>query len=74
MTVRDDAHRLLDAVPDEQLANVVELLRGWVEAESEPAAVRTFRTIGAFEAEPDYAERSKELAREHRSGVNSKTA
>jgi hypothetical protein len=74
MSTRDDAHRLLDAVPDDQLAGVVELLRRWSDVGVEPEAVRQFRTIGVFDAEPDYGERSKEIAREHRHGVGSRSA
>jgi hypothetical protein len=29
MTVRDEAHRLIDAVPEEQLPDAVEMLRQW---------------------------------------------
>jgi hypothetical protein len=29
MTVREEAHRLIDAVPDERLADAVEALRQW---------------------------------------------
>ncbi|MER5425647.1 hypothetical protein [Streptosporangium roseum] len=31
MTIREEAHRLLDAVPEDRLPDVIELLRQWVE-------------------------------------------
>ncbi|MGV9601054.1 hypothetical protein ACWDR1_30770 [Streptosporangium sandarakinum] len=33
MTVREEAHPLLDALPEDRLMDAVELLRGWIEVE-----------------------------------------
>lgn len=62
MTVREEAHRLIDAVPDDRLAEAVELLRRWVERG--PERRRSFRTTAIFDGEPDLGARAKEIARE----------
>jgi uncharacterized protein YcsI (UPF0317 family) len=74
MSTREDAHQLLDTVPDDQLDGVIQMLRRWSVAGPEPVAIRQFRTVGVLDAEPDYGERSKDLSRTHRHGVGSKSA
>jgi hypothetical protein len=66
VTVREEAHRLLDTVPEDRLPDAVELLRQWAEAEVERGERprRRFRTTAVFDGEPDLAARSKEIVRD----------
>lgn len=64
MTVRDEAHRLLDALPEDRLSDAIELLRQWTEVAHEARPRRRFRTTGVFDGEPDLAVRSKEIVRD----------
>jgi hypothetical protein len=64
MTVREEAHRLLDEVPDDRLPRAVEVLRQWVEQARGGGPQRRFRTTAIFDGEPDLATRSKEIIRE----------
>ncbi len=64
MTVREEAHRLLDAVPEDRLPDAIELLRQWAEVERGERPRRRFRTTGVFDGEPDLAVRSKEIVRD----------
>lgn len=69
VTARDDAHRLLDAVPDDRLPYAMALLRQWVDTEpvdkdSAEHPLRRFRTTAIFDGDPDLGERSKEIVRE----------
>lgn len=63
MTVREEAHQLIDAVPDDRLADAVELLRRWAETVHGERR-RRFRTTATFDGEPDLGARAKEIARE----------
>jgi hypothetical protein len=63
MTVREEAHQLIDAVPDDRLADAVELLRQWAETVHGERR-RRFRPTGTFDGEPDLGARAKEIARE----------
>jgi hypothetical protein len=64
MTVREEAHRLVDAVPEDRLADAVEMLRQW--ASPEPGAIprRRFRTTATFDGEPDLGTRAKQIVRD----------
>lgn len=62
MTVRDDAHRLLDEVPDEHLAEVLDTLQRLHPVADRPR--RKFRTTGSFEGEHDLGARTKAIVRE----------
>jgi hypothetical protein len=53
MTVREEAHRLIDAVPEEQLPDAVEMLRQWASPEPGDVPYRRFRTTAIFDGEPD---------------------
>lgn len=64
MTTREEAHRLLDAVPAERLDTVVQDLRRWADELPERPVVREFELDGMFEAEPDLAARAKDILRE----------
>ncbi|MCF4121274.1 hypothetical protein L1785_09795 [Antribacter sp. KLBMP9083] len=65
MTVRDEAHRLLDEVPEERLADAVDLLQKlWADATKPQPSRRRFRTTAAFDDEPDLGARAKEIVRE----------
>jgi hypothetical protein len=74
MSTRDDAHRLLDEVPDDQLDGVVELLRRWSNAAQPPTARRQLSFVGAFEADPDLSVRTREILRRELGGEGSRTA
>lgn len=70
MTVRSEAHRLLDEVPEERLADVVDLLRKlWPNATEQPRR-RRFRTTAVFDGEPDLGTRAKEIVRESWDGCS----
>ena len=59
---REDAHRLVDALDEQQVRQAVEVLRELAdEPDDEPA--REFAWIGMLSAEPDLAERSSEILR-----------
>ncbi len=67
-TSREDMHRLIDAVPDEQLAAVGEAVHATIAAgatgerrSSEPR--RSFASAGTLSAEHDLAERAEEVLR-----------
>ncbi|MET9068022.1 hypothetical protein [Streptosporangium sandarakinum] len=64
MTVREEAHRLLDALPEDRLTDAVELLRGWIEVERDERPRRRFRTTAIFDGEPDLGGRAKDIMRE----------
>jgi hypothetical protein len=59
MTVREEAHRLIDAVPEEQLPDAVEMLRQWASPEPGGVTHRRFRTTAIFDGEPDLGTRAK---------------
>jgi hypothetical protein len=71
---RADAHRLLDAVPDERVSAALEALRQLAEQPEGERPRRRFRTVGVFDGEPDLGKRSKEIARRELGGGSSKTA
>ena len=62
MTVREEAHRLIDAVPEDQLADAVEMLRQWASPEPGDVPRRQFRTTAIFDGEPDLGTRAKTIA------------
>ncbi|KPM54755.1 hypothetical protein ACG83_15055 [Frankia sp. R43] len=64
MSVREEAHRLLDALPEDRLPEAVELLRQWAAVERGERPRRQFRTTAVFDGEPDLGERAKEIMRE----------
>ena len=71
---REEARRLLEAVPDERVSAALILLRQL--AEQDPDAEqprRRFRTVGVFDGDPDLGRRAKEIAR-HELGGSSKSA
>jgi hypothetical protein len=59
IALREEAHRLIDAVPEHQLPGTVEMLRQW--ASLVPATVprRRFRTTAIFDGEPDLGTRGE---------------
>jgi hypothetical protein len=62
---RDELHRLLDEMDSEDLEQVGDYVRHLVGRRRSSVVTprRRFRTMGSFAAEPDYAERSKEIRR-----------
>lgn len=69
MDIREDAHRLLDELDEDQVATAAELLRDLVQQrrplDDEPTAQprRQLSFVGMISAEPDLAERSAEILR-----------
>jgi hypothetical protein len=74
MTVRDEAHRLLDAVPEDRLPDAIELLRQWAEGKHGERPRRQFRTTAVFDGESDLAARAKEIVREAWAGEEPRSA
>jgi len=64
MTVREEAHRLIDAVPEDQLADAVQMLRQWSSPEPDDVPRRQFRTTAIFDGEPDLGTRAKAIVRD----------
>jgi hypothetical protein len=64
MTVREEAHRLVDAVPEDRLADAVEMLRQWASPEPGDTPRRRFRTTAIFDGEPDLGTRAKQIVRD----------
>jgi hypothetical protein len=56
--VREELHHLVDQLPEAELRPALELIRGQVTG-SGPA--RDLPFLASFEAEPDLAERAKEI-------------
>lgn len=64
MTAREEAHRLLDAVPEERLTDAVDMLRQWATPEPGDVPRRRFRTTAIFDGEHDLGARSKQVVRD----------
>lgn len=62
MTIREDLHRLLDAVPETRLPALKKILLTDF-AEPEPPTPRRFPSAGTLSAEQDLAERSGDILR-----------
>jgi hypothetical protein len=63
MGSREDAHRLLDAVPEARLPVIEQVLRASLDGPL-PAPPRRFASAGTLSAEHDLAERSEDILRE----------
>jgi hypothetical protein len=74
MTVREEAHRLLDAVPEDRLTDAVDMLRQWASPEPGDVSHRRFRTTANFDGEHDLGVRAKQAVREAWSGGETATA
>lgn len=74
MTVREEAHRLLDAVPEERLTDAVDMLRQWASPEPGDVPRRRFRTTAIFDGERDLGARSKQIVRDAWSAGDAGTA
>jgi hypothetical protein len=74
MTARDDAHQLVDAVPDDRVPVALELLRQLVQPmPTAHVGPRHFRTVGVFDGESDLGSRAKAIARRELGGEADKT-
>lgn len=62
-STRDDAHRLVDALDDQQVRQAVEVLRQLAD-EPDEQTTREFAWIGSWSAEPDLGERSGDILRQ----------
>jgi hypothetical protein len=74
MTTREEAHRLLDALPEDRLVDAIELLREWAAVEHGSGPRRRFRTTAIFDGEPDLGERTKGIVREAWDGQEPRSA
>lgn len=74
MTVREEAHKLLDAVPDDRLTDAIDMLRQWASPEPDSVPRRQFRTTAIFDGEHDLGSRAKQIVRGAWSGGESSTA
>jgi hypothetical protein len=68
MTVREEAHRLLDAVPEDRLTGAIDMLRRWASPDPGDVPRRRFRTTGIFDGEHDLGARAKQVVRDAWSG------
>jgi hypothetical protein len=64
MTVREEAHRLLDAVPEDRLTDAIDMLRQWASPEPGEVPRRRFRTTAIFDGEYDLGARAKQIVRD----------
>jgi hypothetical protein len=64
MTVCEEAHRLLDAVPEDRLTDAIDMLRQWTSPEPDDVPRRRFRTTAIFDGEPDLGTRAKTIVRD----------
>lgn len=62
MTVRDEAHGLLDALSEDRLMGATELLREWAEVERDERPRRYFGKTASFEGGPALGACAKERA------------
>lgn len=62
MALREDVHRLLDAVPEARLPALELVLRASLDGPV-PAAPRRFASAGTLSAEHDLAQRSEDILR-----------
>jgi len=74
MTVRKEAHRLLDVVPEERLTDAVNMLRQWASPEPGDVPRRRFRTTAIFDGEHDLGARPKQVVRDAWSAGDAGTA
>ncbi|MFF7141445.1 hypothetical protein ACFZB5_09380 [Streptomyces nodosus] len=74
MTVREEAHRLLDALPEDRLMDAVELLREWAEAERGERPCRRFRATVFFDDDPDLGRHARDIVREAWDGRKRRSA
>jgi hypothetical protein len=59
MTAREEAHGLLDAVPEDRLTDAVDMLPQWASPEPGDVPRRRFRTTAIFDGEHDLGARAK---------------
>lgn len=74
MTTREEAHRLLDEVPEDRLTDAIDMLRQWASPEPGDVPRRTFRTTSIFDGEADLGARTKQIVRDAWSGGAASTA
>jgi hypothetical protein len=60
MTAREEAHRLLDAVPEDHLTDAIDMLRQWARPEPGDVPRRQFRTTAIFDGEHDLGTRVRQ--------------
>lgn len=74
MTVREEAHQLLDAVPEDRLTDAIDMLRQWASPQPGDVPRRQFRTTAIFDGEPDLGSRAKQIVRDAWSDGEAATA
>ena len=74
MSAREDAHRLLDEVPEDRLTDAIDMLRLWASPEPGDVPRRRFRTTAIFDGEHDLGAKAKQIVRDAWSGREASTA
>lgn len=74
MTVREEAHRLLDEVPEDRLTDAVDMLRQWAGPEPGDVPRRQFRTTAIFDGDHDLGTQAKQIVRDAWSGGETASA
>ncbi|WP_156050342.1 hypothetical protein [Allokutzneria albata] len=74
MSAREDAHRLVDALPEDRVPAVLELLRREID-EAQPAEQRQLSFLGIFRSgQHDVAAQSSEILRQELGDPGTKSA
>jgi hypothetical protein len=74
MSAREEAHRLLDEVPEDRLTDTIDMLRQWASPEPGDVPRRRFRTTAIFDGEHDLGAKAKQIVRDAWSGREASTA
>ncbi|WP_370945110.1 hypothetical protein AB5J62_39335 [Amycolatopsis sp. cg5] len=74
MSVRDDARRLLEAVPEDRVQLARELLQTLVDESEDTRPRRVFSSMGIGHATSDLGTRAKEIARHELGDGEARTA
>jgi hypothetical protein len=61
---KEEAHSLLDAVPEDRLTDAIDMLRQWASPEPGDIPRRQFRTTAIFDGEHDLGARAKQIVRD----------
>jgi hypothetical protein len=63
MAVREEAHRLLDEIPEDRLTDAIDMLRQRTNSEPGDIPRRRFRTTATFDGEHDLDVRTGQIVR-----------
>src|SRR5262249_39067446 len=71
---REDAHKLLDQIPADEVPAVIEHLRKLTRVPTSESGQRKFQTIGEFDGEPDLGARTRDILRQELGNKDTKSA